>query len=121
MLVLGPIGDEEQQTRRGKPVDQAIEPRLRLRIDPVQVLEDQQHRLAAALAEDEARESLERVLATLAGLELRPPRAPDRHAEKRFESRHGGPRILADFGQPAADLRPHLGVALAIADSQTAS
>ena len=66
----------------------------------MQVLEDQEYRLPSAFAEDEAREGLERVLASLARLELRPSRALDRHAEKRFEGRRRRPRILAELGQP---------------------
>jgi hypothetical protein len=66
-----------------------------------QVLEDQQHRLPASLAEDEAREGLQRVLASLARLELRPPRALDRHAEERLEGRRGGPGL-----SPSSASRP---------------
>ena len=41
MLVLGPIGYQQQDARRPQALDQAVEQRLRLAVDPVQVLEDQ--------------------------------------------------------------------------------
>ena len=53
VLVLGAIGDEEQETGGGEAVDQAVEPRLGLGINPVQILEDHEQRLDLALAEDE--------------------------------------------------------------------
>ena len=83
VLVLGAIGDEEQDTSGGEPVDQAVEPRLGLGIDPVQILEDQQQRLDLALAEDQVPEGFERVLAALARVEPLPPRVLDGHTEER--------------------------------------
>ena len=95
VLVLGAIGDEEQETGGGEPVDQAVEPRLGLGIDPVQILEDQEQRLDLALAEDQVPEGFERVLAALARLEPLPPRvrrrahrgAPRRQARRATGSR----------------------------------
>jgi hypothetical protein len=49
-LVLGAIGHEEQDTGGRERVDQAVEPRLGLGVDPVQVLEDEEERLARALS-----------------------------------------------------------------------
>ena len=47
VLILGPVRDEEQQARAGQALDQAVQQRLGLGVDPVQVLEDQEQRLHA--------------------------------------------------------------------------
>ena len=65
VLVLGPIIDQQQQPGRGQALDQAVEQGLRLGIDPVQVLKDQQQRLHLAFAQQHALEGLERALAAL--------------------------------------------------------
>jgi hypothetical protein len=54
VLVLGAVGDEEQEMSGGKRVNEAVEPRLSLRVDPVQVLENKQQRLDLALSKDQA-------------------------------------------------------------------
>ena len=55
VLVLGPVVDHEQeQARRRQALDQAVEQRLRLAVDPVQVLEDHQERLLPALPQQQA-------------------------------------------------------------------
>jgi hypothetical protein len=51
MLVLGAIIDEHQQPGGGQTLDQTIEQRLGLGIDPVQVLEHQAERLDLAFAQ----------------------------------------------------------------------
>jgi hypothetical protein len=45
VLVLGPVVDEEQEAGRREALDQAIEERLGLGVDPVEVLEDHEQRL----------------------------------------------------------------------------
>ena len=42
VLVLGTVVDQEQETGRGQAVDQAVQQRLGLGVDPVQVFKDQQ-------------------------------------------------------------------------------
>src|SRR5262249_56809978 len=51
VLVLWPIIDQEQQPDRRETLDQAVEQRLRLGVDPVQVFEDQHQRLHLAFAQ----------------------------------------------------------------------
>ena len=100
VLVLGAIGDEEQETSGGERVDEAVEPRLGLGVDPVQVLEVQQQRLDLALAEDQVRQRFERVLPALARLEPVPSRVLDGHTEERLEGWRGGPQV-----SPSAESR----------------
>jgi hypothetical protein len=47
VLVLGAIAHEKQQARRSQRLDQAVEQGLRLAVDPVEILEDQEQRLLA--------------------------------------------------------------------------
>src|SRR5262249_47710424 len=62
--------DQQQQSGRGQALQQRLEERLRLRIDPVQVFEDQQQRLYLAFAQQHALEGVEGALTPLRRLEL---------------------------------------------------
>ncbi len=70
MAVLGAIVDEEQDRRRGNALHQAVEQGLRLRVDPVEVLQHQDERLDLALAEEQPLHGIERELPTLGRLEV---------------------------------------------------
>ena len=65
VLVLGAVVDQEQQPGGRQTLDQAVEQRLRLGIDPVQVFEDQEQRLHLAFAQQQALERVEGALAAL--------------------------------------------------------
>jgi hypothetical protein len=120
VLVLGAIGHEEQETGGGQPVDQAVEPRLGLGVDPVQILKGEQQGLDLALAQDHVREGFERVLPALARLELLPPRVLDGHTEERLEGGRGGPQALAERGEPRTDPRAHVLVGVALSELEVA-
>ena len=45
MLILGAVARDEEQRGGGQALHEAVEPRLRLRVDPVEVLEEQHERL----------------------------------------------------------------------------
>lgn len=59
VLVLRPVVDERQQTRSREALDQAVEQRLGLGIDPVKVLEDDDDELHLGLAEEQALDRLQ--------------------------------------------------------------
>ena len=81
----------------GRLLDQAVEDRLGLGVDPVQVLEDQEQRLHLALAQQQALDGLEGALAALRGIEVLPVPVLDRHVQERR-------------GRPAGSARgPHPG------------
>ena len=69
VLVLRAVVDQQQQAGRGQALDQAVEQRLGLGVDPVQVLEDQQQGLHLALAQQQALEGVEGALAALGRIE----------------------------------------------------
>jgi hypothetical protein len=50
LLVLGPIVDDEKEPGRRQALDHAIEEGLRLRVDPLKILDDEQERLDLALS-----------------------------------------------------------------------
>jgi len=60
VMVLGPVGHQEQKPRGGKAIDETVEDGLRLGVDPVEILEHQEKRLDLALAEEEALDGVER-------------------------------------------------------------
>ena len=51
MLVLRAVIDQQQEAGRWQALDQGLQKGLRLGVDPVQVLEDDEQRLHLALAE----------------------------------------------------------------------
>src|SRR5262249_45574566 len=65
VLVLGAIVDQQQETSRGQALDQAIEQRLGLGINPVQVFKHQQQRLLLAFAQQHALQGVKGALAAL--------------------------------------------------------
>ncbi len=50
MRIFGTIIDQQQDARRGQGIHKQVEQGLRLRINPVKVLEDDDQRLVEALA-----------------------------------------------------------------------
>ncbi len=72
MLILRAIVDQQQQTCGRQALDQAVEERLGFSVDPVQVFEQDQHRLHLALPEQQPLDTIERSLAALWGLHLLP-------------------------------------------------
>ena len=71
MLLLGSVIHQEQQVGGGKALRQAVQERLGLGIDPVQVLEHYQERPDLALPQEQPLDPVERPLATLRGVESR--------------------------------------------------
>src|SRR4029077_929105 len=59
MRILGPMADEQQETRTGEALDQALEERLRLAVDPLQIFEHQRQRLRLALTQQETLDGLQ--------------------------------------------------------------
>ena len=86
VLVLRPIVDQEQEPGGRQALDQAVEQGLRLGVDPVQILEDQEQWLLLALAQEHALEGLERALAPLRRIERAGTGCP-------LAGRRGGPAM----------------------------
>src|SRR5262245_59494137 len=74
VAVLGPVADQDEQRRRGQALDEAIEERLRLGVDPVQILEDDEERLLPRFAQQQLSDAVEDELALLSRFEREPRR-----------------------------------------------
>jgi hypothetical protein len=70
MPVVWPVVDQQEQARRRQALGQAVEERLGLCIQPVQILTDEQQGLHLARAQQHLLERQERALATLRRIEL---------------------------------------------------
>ena len=89
MSILRAVGGEEEEAGGGEALDECVEHRLGLGIDPVEVLHDQQQRLDLALPKQDALQSIRGALAALGRFECLPRRVLDRHIEQRQECRSG--------------------------------
>jgi hypothetical protein len=87
VLVLGTVGDEEQDARGREALDQAVEERLALRIDPVKILEEQQERLDLTFPEEEPLDRVHDPLPALRRVEGAPRGVVDRDIQQRQERR----------------------------------
>jgi hypothetical protein len=90
VLVLRAIGDEEQEAGRRQALDEGVEARLRLGIQPVEVFQDHEQGLLLAGTEQELLDGLERLLAALRGIKGLPLGILDRHVQEYQDGRHQG-------------------------------
>ena len=113
MLVLRAVVDQEQQPGRGQALNQAVQQRLGLGINPVQVLEDQAQRLDLAFAQQQMLDGLEGAPAALRGIEGLPLRILDRHLQQCQQGRQRRLQGPVERQQLARDLlTPAAGVVL---------
>ena len=118
VLVLGPVVHEQQQARRSEALDEAVEQRLRLAVDPVQVLEDHEERLLARFPKQQAA-SRRRACAGAAaagssvchaasstGTSSRASRRRQRRLERAIQGEELARHLLADLAEvvPVLDL-----------------
>src|SRR5712691_5924317 len=87
MLILGPIVDEEENTRGRQALDEGIEERLGLAVDPMEVLDDQQERPRLTFPQQQARDGVERALTTLGRVEGLPAEVAGWDVQQRQEGR----------------------------------
>ena len=88
MPVVRPVVDQQEQARRRQALAQAVEQDLGLRIQPVQILADQQEGLHLALAQQHSLERGERALAALRGIKLQKRAVRRQGVEQRQERRN---------------------------------
>ena len=81
MPVLGPVVDQQEKPGCGETLNEAVEKRLRLGVDPVQVFEHKKQGLHLALAQEEALDRVVRVLAPVNRIERLPLPVLDGHVE----------------------------------------
>src|SRR5262249_39249422 len=120
MLVLGPVVHEQKQTRRAQTLDQTVQQRLSLAVDPVQILENHQEWLLASLAQQQRLHRVERVLATLDRVKPAPRPVPHRDVEERQERRQGRLQRAIEREQLAHHLFADLTEIVAVLDLEVA-
>ena len=109
MVILRAIVHEEEEAHGRQAVDEALEERLGLGIDPVQVFADQQHGLDLTLAHQEALEGVEGPLAPLRRIEGLPRAVVHRDIQEREHGRQGrfeggiqGAQLVGDAARASA-------------------
>ena len=85
--VVGSVVHEQQHATGGQAFDQAVEQRLGLAVEPVQIFEHHGKRLALALAHEQRLDAVERAPAPLGRVERLPRRVLDRQIEQREQCR----------------------------------
>src|SRR5262245_6744698 len=120
MAVLRPVVDEEQQARRREALDETVEQRLCLPVDPVQVLEDQDERLLLRFAQEQSSYRVEGPLATLPRLERLPRDVVHRQVEQEQQRGQRRPQRLVQDEQLAGHLLADLAQIVARLDLEIA-
>jgi hypothetical protein len=121
VLVLGAVVDKEQEARCGQALDEAIEQGLRLAVDPVQVLEDDDQGLDLALAQEQALDRVEGLVAPLERIEGLPGRLFHWHVEECEERRYGGSERRSERQGLAGDLLADLSRVVAAVNLEVAA
>ena len=107
VLVLGAIAHQQEEPRRWQAVDQEVQKRLGLGVDPVQVLHDQEERLDLAFPAPEVLEGVQGPLAALVRIKGRPQRILDRDFQERADGGQRGLQGWIQRQEPAGDLLTH--------------
>jgi hypothetical protein len=107
-LVLGPVSDKKKHASRGKALDDPIEESLRLGVDPLQILHQNNEWMGITRLQEEPRDGVDRALTPLIGLEVLPAGIHDRHVEK-AEERSKIPLPTRSYrAEPLRYLGPHV-------------
>ena len=104
MLVLRPMGDQEQDPAAGEVLHDGVQEGLGLGIHPVQAVEDQQQGLDPALVQNQPPEGVQHVLAAAERIEGLPPGIVGRDVENLQEGGRRGPGVLLQGMQVRGDL-----------------
>jgi hypothetical protein len=99
VAVLRPVGDHEEYAAGGDLVDEGVEHGLALRVDPLEILEDDQERLHLAFVAEQPRQGVERALAAPRAVERLPGDVEEReeHGELDEERLVGGEQLARDL------------------------
>ena len=120
VLILRPVVHEEQQPGRRQALDQPVEQRLGLGVDPVEVLEDDQQRLHLALPQQEPLHRVQGAPATLRRIERLPLRVVGRHVEQGQERRQTAFQRAVQRQELPRQLLAHRARAVAVLDGEVA-
>ena len=108
VLILGTIVDQEAEPGRREALDEAVEERLRLGVDPVEVLDHEEQGLDLRLAEPEPLDRVEGALAPLGWIEGLPGAVVHGHVEQGEERGEARPQRRVEREKPARHLLANL-------------
>ena len=120
VLVLGPVRHQEQEPRGSERRHEAVEEGLRLGVDPVEVLDDEEQRLLSRLAQQEPSHRVQCALPSLHRAESPPLAVVHRHVDQRQERRQGRPERLVQREELAGDTLAYLAEIVAVLDLEVA-
>jgi hypothetical protein len=120
VLVLGAVVDEPQQARRAEAVDQPVEQRLGLTVDPVEILEDQEEGLLARFPQQQPPHGVKCLLATLSRVEGLPCGIVHGHVEQSQQRRQRRLERAVEGEQLARHLLPNLAEVIPLLDLEVA-
>ena len=118
--VLRAVVDEEQEPGRRQALDQPVEHRLRLGVDPVEVLEHDQERLDLALPQEEPPQGVDGPLPPRGRVQRLPPAVLHRHVEQREERGQRRLERAVEREELAGDLLPDGAGLVAVGDLEVA-
>src|SRR5262249_3436701 len=118
VLVLGTVVDQEKYPRRREALHEAVENRLRLRVDPVKILEHEEQRLSLALTNQEPLDGIDGALTALRRIESAPQAVVNRHIKQREERGRGRREGLIERAELVGDFFPNLVVVVPILDRE---
>ena len=120
VLILRPVVHEEQQPGGRQALDQPIEQRLGLGVDPVEVFDDDQQRLHLTLPQQEPLHRVQGAPAALGRIERRPLGVVGRHVEQRQERRQTAFLRPVQRQELPRQLLAHRARAVAVFDGEVA-
>ena len=120
LLILGPVVHREQDGRGRQALDEGVEQRLGLGVDPVEVLEDEEQGLRAALPEQHALDGLERPRAARDRVEPRELMVLRERVEHPQERRDTVLQSLVEGEDVAGHLRAHRAHVVLLRDLEVA-
>jgi hypothetical protein len=121
VLVIRPIVHEEKSPSGGETLDEPVEQRLGLGIDPVKILEDDEDRLDLTLAEEKAPDRVQGQMPLLRRIQGLPTGIPEGDAQEPEKGRDGGLKRPVQREQLADDLFRDPPMVIRILDSEIGS
>jgi hypothetical protein len=120
VLVLGTVAYEQQEARRSQALDEAVEQRLSLAVDPVEVLEDHEEGLLSGFPQQQPLHGVERALATCSRVERLPRGVVRGHVEQGQQRRQRRLQGFVQGEQLAHHLLPDLAQVVPVLDLEVA-
>jgi hypothetical protein len=120
VLYLFPKVDQQEEAGSRQAFHQGVQEHLGFGIDPVQILDDEQHRPQLTFAHEDSLERVQDALVALGRLERSPLRVFEWHLEERQQCRRGGREGLIEAMECSGNLVPDGCSIIAVSDAEVA-